>query len=57
MEEKREQALIQMAYYHNQVTKYYKKKVQRKEFKPGDLVLRKVFQNIQEQGPGKFEAS
>ena len=43
LEEKREQALIRMAYYQSQIAKYHNKKVRRKEFKLGDLVLRKVF--------------
>ena len=37
--------MIQMAYYQNQIAKYYNKKVQRREFKPSDLVLWRVFQN------------
>ena len=57
LEEKREQTLIRMAYYHNQIVKYNNKKVQRMEFKPGDLVLRKVFQNTQKHGARKFRAS
>ena len=47
-----------MAYYHNQIAKNYNnKKFQRREFKLGDLVLRKVFQNTQEHRAGKFKAS
>ena len=57
LEEKREQTLIRMAYYHNQIVKYNNKKVQRMEFKPSDLVLRKVFQNTQKNGARKFRAS
>ena len=43
LEEKREQALVGMTYYQNQIARYYNKKVRRREFKLGDLVLRKVF--------------
>ena len=46
-----------MAYYENQIARYYNKKVQQKEFKLGDLMFRKVFQNTEEQRAGKFRAN
>ena len=55
LEEKREQALIQIAYYQNQTVKYYSKKVQRREFKPGDLVLQRVFQKPRSMELGSSE--
>ena len=48
---------IQVAYYENQIAKYNNKKVQQREFKLGDLVLRRVFQNTQKHGVGKFGAN
>ena len=57
LEEKMEQALIQMTYSYNQIVKCYNEKVQWKEFKLGQLVLQRVFQNTKDHGAGKFGAN
>ena len=53
-EEKHNQAAICLATQKNLVIKYYNSRVRPRSFLPGDLVLRKVFQNTQEPGVGVF---
>ena len=48
LEEKWDQASIRLATQKNLVAKYYNSRVRPRSFFPGDLVLRKVFQNTQE---------
>ena len=54
LEEKRDQAAIRSAAQKHLVAKYYNAKVRQRSFAPGDLALRKVFQNTQELGVGSF---
>ena len=54
LEEKRDQALIRTAAQKQVVANYYNAKVRPRSFTPGDLVLRRVFQNTQEPGVGSF---
>lgn len=53
-EEKRERALITLAAYQEQLRRSYNKKVQPREFKVGDLVLRKVLANTKVSSDGKL---
>ncbi|GFS36376.1 hypothetical protein Acr_00g0045620 [Actinidia rufa] len=53
-EERRDNALIRMANYQNQLAKSFNQKVQRKEFGMGDLVLRKVLGNTKDPTDGKL---
>ncbi|XP_057497351.1 uncharacterized protein LOC130782072 [Actinidia eriantha] len=48
VEERRENALIQMADYQKQLAKTYNQKVQRRDITVGDLVLRKAIGNIKD---------
>ena len=54
LKEKRNQAAIRLAAQKNLVTKYYNSRVRPRSFLPGDLLLRKFFQNTQEPGIGAF---
>ena len=57
LDEKRDRALIRMANYQQSVAKYYNSRVRPRTFNEGDLVLRKVFQNIAEPNAGKLGAN
>ena len=46
---------IQSAVQKQLVAKYYNARVRPQSFMPGDLVLRKIFQNTQEPGVGTFD--
>ena len=54
LEEKRDRLLIRSAAQKQLVAKYYNARVRPCSFLPGDLVLRRVFQNTQEPGVGSF---
>ena len=54
MEEKHNKSLVRLAAQKQLVAKYYNTKVRPCSFLPGDLVLRRVFQNTQELGTGPF---
>ena len=54
IDEKREAAAIQIAYYKQQVARYYNKNICTRTFQVGDWVLKKVFQNTRETGVGKL---
>ena len=54
IDERREQALIRIAWRQQQVERYFNTKVRPRQFKLGDLVLRRVFQNTQEMNSGKL---
>ena len=43
IEEKREKAMIQLAYYHQKLKQEYDANVKLQPLTPGELVLRKVF--------------
>ncbi|XXG43863.1 hypothetical protein AAC387_Pa01g3805 [Persea americana] len=54
IEEQRDQALIRLAAYQQQLARSYQKKVRERVFKVGDLVLRKVFLNTKDPNHGKL---
>ena len=54
LKEKRDQASICLETQKNLVAKYYNSRVQPSSILPGDLVLRKVFQNTQEPSVRAF---
>ena len=54
LEEKRYQAAIRSVAQKQLVAKYNNARVRPRSFLPGDLVLRRVFQNTQEPGVGSF---
>ncbi|KAL0715697.1 hypothetical protein Bca4012_065019 [Brassica carinata] len=57
LEEKRDQALLRIQNYQNQIESYYNKKVRARPLELGDLVLRKVFENTEELNAGKLGAN
>ena len=54
IDEKREAAAAQIAYYKQQAAKYYNKNVYTRTFQTGEWILRKVFQNTKEAGVEKL---
>ncbi|XP_038688375.1 uncharacterized protein LOC119987518 [Tripterygium wilfordii] len=54
IDELRETALTRTAAYQTRVAQHFNKHVRTREFKVGDRVLRKVFQNTKEVGAGKL---
>ncbi|RVX22133.1 Gag-Pol polyprotein [Vitis vinifera] len=56
-DEVRETASIRMADYQQRAAALYNRKARPRSFKSGTLVLRKVFENTAETGPGKFQAN
>ena len=54
LDEKREQVLIRVAAYQNQVTRHFNKNIRVRQFNVGSWVLRRVFQNTKEVGVGKL---
>ncbi|XP_058191476.1 uncharacterized protein LOC131308553 [Rhododendron vialii] len=56
-EERREQALVHLASYQEQLMKSYKKHVHPRKFRIGDLELRKVLGNTKVQNEGKLGAN
>ncbi|XP_056853016.1 uncharacterized protein LOC130502257 [Raphanus sativus] len=57
IEERRDQALLRIQNYQNQIESYYNKKVRSRPLELGDLVLRKVFENTKEWKAGKLGAN
>ena len=53
-EEKRERALVRLASYQEQLMRTYNKKVDPRQFKVGDFVLRKVLPNTKVRTDGKL---
>ena len=54
LDEKREQTLIRVAAYQNQVARHFNKNIRVRQFNVGSWVLRRVFQNTKEAGAGKL---
>ena len=54
LEERREQAMIRLASYQQQLKKGYNKNVRPRSFQQGDLVLRKVLGNTKNLNDGKL---
>ena len=52
MEEKRAQACIRVPAYQQATARYYNSRVKERRFEEGDLVLKKVIQNIKKSGDG-----
>ena len=55
VDELRESAAIRIASYQRQLENSYIKRVKPRMFQPGDLVLRKVFENTADLAVGKFQ--
>ena len=53
-DELREAAAIRLASYQHRLANSYNKRVRPRVFQPGDLVLRKVFENMADHKAGKF---
>ena len=54
IEERRESAMVQLAYYQHKLKQGYNAKVKLKPLKPGDLVLRKVLGTAKNPAWGKL---
>ena len=54
-DEMQEAATIQIASYQRRLANSYNKRVKPRVFQPGDLVLRKVFENTADPTAGKFQ--
>ena len=55
IEERRESAMIQLAYYQHKLKQGYDAKVKLRPLEPGDLVLRKVLGTTKNPAWGKLE--
>ena len=55
IEERRENAMVQLAYYHHKLKQGYDANVKLKPLAPGDLVLRKVLGTTKNPAWGKLE--
>ena len=55
IEERREKAMVQLAYYQQKLKQGYDAKVKLRPLVPGDLVLRKVLGNVKNPAWGKLE--
>ena len=55
IEERRENAMVQLAYYQHKLKKRYDAKVRLRPLVPGDLVLRKVLGTTKNPARGKLE--
>ena len=53
--ELRESAAVRIASYHRRLANFYNKRVKPRAFQPGNLVLRKVFENTTDPAAGKFQ--
>ena len=53
-EERRESAMVQLAYYQHKLKKGYDAKVRLRPLVPGDLVLRKVLGTVKNPAWGKL---
>ena len=54
-DELQEETAIRIASYQSHLANSYNKRVKPRVFQPGDLVLRKVFENIADPTAGKFQ--
>ena len=54
IEERRESAMVQLAYYQHKLKKGYDAKVRLRPLVPGDLVLRKVLGTVKNPAWGKL---
>ena len=54
IEERRESAMVQLAYYQNKLKQGYDAKVRLRPLEPGDLVLRKVLGMAKNSAWGKL---
>ena len=54
IEERRERALIKLAAYQQRLAQSFKKKVQERVFKVGDLIPKKVLPNTKDPNHGKL---
>ena len=50
-----EVATIRVTSYQRRLENFYNKRVRPREFQPGDLVLRRVFENTADPMEGKFQ--
>ena len=55
IDELRESAAILIASYQRRLASSYNKRVKPRTFQPGDLVLRRVFENTADPNAGKFQ--
>ena len=55
LDELRESAAIRIASYQRRLANSYNKRVKPRMFQPGDLVLRRVFENTANPNAGKFQ--
>lgn len=55
--EKKDQVLVKMIAYQQKVPKFYNKRIHHREFKTGDLVLRKVTLNTRVLGERALRAN
>ena len=55
LNELRELAAIRIASYQHRVANSYNKRVKPRTFQPGNLVLRRVFENTADLNVGKFQ--
>ena len=55
VDELQESAAIRIASYQHRLERSYNKRVKPQAFQPGDLVLRKVFENMTDPTAGKFQ--
>ena len=54
LEEKREQVLKRIENYHRKTTRYYDRRVKPRDYKPGDLVLKKLLPSRKDPTHGKL---
>ncbi|CAL2227389.1 unnamed protein product [Prunus armeniaca] len=55
LKEERENAIVRVAAYQQQLTSYYNRKAKIRQFQPGDLMLRKTFITAPRQGSKKMK--
>ena len=54
IEERRESAMVQLAYYQHKLKQGYNARVRLRPLEPGDLVLRKMLGTVKNQAWGKL---
>ena len=54
-DERREAAVIHITSYQRRLANSYNRRAKPRVFRPGDLVLRKVFENTADPTAGKFQ--
>ena len=55
VDELRESAAIRIASYQRRLANFYNKRVKPRMFQPGNLVIRRVFENTTDPNVGKFQ--